>query len=87
METITYNQVQELVKKLPETKLEHVYSMLLELTEQETKSDSPQFDFMKLPLSQRRKLMRKQAKQMTAHYQKTASEREEWQGGDFIEEY
>jgi hypothetical protein len=86
MGTITYTQVQELVKQLPAAKLELVYSMLLELTEKEADTESPQLDFMKLPLSERRKIMKQQAKQMAAHYKKTAVERGEWQGGDFIYE-
>jgi hypothetical protein len=42
-------------------------------------------DFMKLPLAERRKIMKKQAEQMAAYYNKTVVEREEWQGGDFID--
>ena len=44
-------------------------------------------DFINLPLSERRKIMKKQAEQMVVYYKKTAVEREEWQGGDFIDEY
>jgi hypothetical protein len=42
-------------------------------------------DFMKLPLAERRNIMKKQAEQMGTYYNKTAVEREEWQGGDFID--
>jgi len=87
MRTITYNQVQELVKQLPVTKLERVYSMLLKLTEKKTGRESAQVDFMNLPLSQRRKIMKQQAEQMASHYNKTGVERGEWQGGEFIDEY
>lgn len=80
MRTITYTQVQELVKQLPAAKLERAYSMILELTDKETVTESPQLDFMKLPLSRRRKIMKKQAEQMAAYYKKTESDREEWQG-------
>jgi hypothetical protein len=42
---------------------------------------------MNLPLAQRRKIMKQQAQQAVAYYNKTAPEREEWQGGEFIDEY
>jgi hypothetical protein len=61
--------------------------MILELTGKETEPGSPQLYFMKLPLSRRRKIMKKQAEQMAAYYKKTGGEREEWQGGEFIDEY
>ncbi len=41
--------------------------------------------FMLLPLTERRRLMADQAKQMMAHYEQTASERQAWQAGDFID--
>jgi len=87
MRTITYTQVQELVKQVPAAKLERAYSMILELTGKKTDTGSPQLDFMKLPLSERRKLMKQQAEQMEAYYKETRGERGEWQGGDFIDEY
>jgi len=87
MRTITYTQVQELVKQLPVAKLEHVYSIIRELTEKEADTESPQLDFMELPLSERRKIMKQQAKQMAVHYKKTVAERREWQCGDFMDEY
>ncbi len=87
MRTITYTQVQELVDQLPAAKLERAYNMILDLTEKKVDTESPQVDFMKLPLSERRKIMKQQAKQMAAHYKKTVAEREEWQSGEFIDEY
>ena len=87
MSTITYTQVQELVKQLPVAKLERVYSIIQELTEKEADTESPQLDFMKLPLSERRKIMKQQAKQMAAHYKKSVNERKGWQSGDFLDEY
>jgi hypothetical protein len=85
MGTITHTQVQELVKQLPTTKLPRAYSMLLELAEKEADTLSPQLDFMKLSMPERRKIMAQQAEQMAAHYKQTAVEREEWQSGDFID--
>ena len=87
METITYSQVQRLVRKLPETKLPVAYRLLLELVDKEADTLSPQIDFMRLPLSDRRRIMAQQAKQMKAHYEQTANQRQEWQAGDFIDEY
>ena len=42
METITYTQVQQLVEKLPETKLSLAYHFLLALAEREVGPQSPQ---------------------------------------------
>jgi len=79
MGTITYTQVQELVKQLPPTKLPQAYDMLAELAEKEADTLSPQLAFMELPLSERRQIMAQQAEQIAAHYEQTADEREEWQ--------
>ena len=87
MRTISYNKVQRLVRQLPAAKLERAYTMIMELTEKEEDTGSPQFELMKLPLSQRRKIMKQQAEQMAAYYKKTEVERGEWQGGEFIDEY
>jgi hypothetical protein len=38
---------------------------------------------MRLPIVERRRLIAEQAKQMAAHYEQTASERQAWQAGDF----
>jgi len=87
METITYTQVQQLIKKLPETKLPLAYRLLLELADKEVDTLSPQADFMRLSLDERRRILAQQAEQMKAHYEQTAGERIEWQTGDFIDEY
>jgi hypothetical protein len=39
----------------------------------------------KLPLDERRRRLREQADGMVEYYEKTAPEREEWQGGDIVE--
>ena len=75
METITYSQVQELVTRLPVKKLPIAYHLLVDLSASGTDSSSLQEDFMLLPVAERRRLMAEQAKQMTAHYEQTASER------------
>jgi len=87
MEAITYSQVQELVKKLPATKLFLAYSLLTDLTDTETDLKSSQGNFMLFPLIERRQILAQQAKQMIAHYKKTANERQIWQTGDFVDEY
>ncbi|MBM3241232.1 hypothetical protein FJZ31_33540 [Candidatus Poribacteria bacterium] len=88
MEMVTYSQVQELVKQLPETKLPFAYRLLLELVaDKEDDEISPKLDFMRLPLDERRRIMAQQAEQMVAHYEQTADQRQEWQVGDFIDEY
>ena len=42
-------------------------------------------EFILRPLAERQRLLAQQAEQMVAHYAQTATEREEWQGGDFID--
>lgn len=69
METITYSQVQDLITRLPITKLPLVYNWLIDLTAKETNQSSPQIDFMRLPLSERRRIMMEQAGQMIVHYE------------------
>jgi len=85
METITYSQVQELVMRLPVKKLPIAYRLLADLSVSDTDSPSLQEDFMLLPVAERRRLMAEQAKQMMAYYEQTASERQAWQAGDFVE--
>lgn len=87
METITYSQIQELVMRLPATKLPLAYRLLSELADSKVDALSPQRDFMLLPLAERGRIMREQAEQMVTHYEQTAIEREAWQAGDFIDEY
>ena len=85
MQTITYSQVQELVMRLPVKKLSIVYHLLVDLNASDADSPSLQEEFMLLPLAERRRLMAEQAKQMAAHYEQTASERQAWQAGDFVD--
>ena len=85
MKTIGYSQVQELVTRLPVKKLPIVYRLLVDLSVSDTDSPSLQEDFMLLPVAERRRLMAEQAEQMMAHYEQTASERQAWQAGDFVE--
>jgi hypothetical protein len=87
METITYSQVQDLVMRLPATKLPLAYSLLVDLASNETEALSPQREFIHLPLVERRRIMAQQAAQMLTHYEQTSVERQIWQGGDFIDEY
>ncbi|RKU26274.1 hypothetical protein C6499_13525 [Candidatus Poribacteria bacterium] len=86
MKTITYTQVQQLVEKLPETKLPLVYRFLLELADKDIDPQSPQADFMRLSPEERHRLLSEQAEQMKTHYEQAADERTEWQAGDFIDE-
>jgi hypothetical protein len=85
METVTYSQVQELVMRLPLKKLPAAYRLLADLSASDTDSPSLQEEFMLLPLPERRRLMAEQAKQMATHYAQTASERQAWQAGDFVD--
>ena len=84
---VTYSQVQELIRKLPEAKLPVAYSLLLELTDKESDALPPQLAFMRLSLAKRQKIMAQQAKQMIPHYEQIINELQQWQVGDFIDEY
>lgn len=87
METITYSQVQELVKQLSEAKLAVAYDLLLDLAKKSDDDLLPQTSFMRLPADERYKILALQAEQMKAHYGETADERNEWQAGEFLNEY
>ena len=82
---VTYSQVRELVTRLPLKKLPLAYQVLVDLSVSDADASSFQQGFMLLPLTERRRLMAEQAKQMMAHYEQTASERQAWQAGDFID--
>ncbi len=83
--TYTYSQVQELIRRLPVKKLPIAYHLLVELSVSDADSLSLQEDFMLLPIAERRRLMTEQANLMVAHYEQTASERQAWQAGGFVE--
>lgn len=85
MDAITYTQVQELVMRLPSTKLPLAYSLLVSLAENETEALPPQLDYFLLPPVERQRLLAQQAEQMLAHYEQTSVERESWQAGDFVD--
>ena len=44
-------------------------------------------DLTNLSLEERRRLLAEQAKGMADYYRQNIEEREEWQSGDFIDEY
>lgn len=82
MQTITYSHIQELVARLPVTKLSVAYDLLLDLVVAgKTDVTVSQLDFMLLPLKERRHLLAQQAEQMVTHYEQTEAERQDWQGG------
>jgi hypothetical protein len=85
MKSVTYTQVQELIARLPVKKLPVAYAFLSNLTNEETSTPSLQAEFLSLSLTERRRLLAGQADELLAqsHYEETAAEREEWQGGDF----
>jgi len=87
MNAITYSQIQELVMRLPAAKLPLAYNFLMDLSKKEDDELSPRLNFMLLPLNERRRIMAQQAQEMLFHYEREAEERQEWQGGDFTDEY
>jgi len=88
MNAITYSQIQDLVMQLPAAKLPLAYNLLVNLSKKEDKNEPlPQSDFMRLPLNERRRIMAQQAQEMIFHYEQEVGERQEWQGGDFVDKY
>jgi hypothetical protein len=86
MGSVSVAEVQELVSQLPEEKLPHAYRLLRDLAAQQDNS-SFQVDFMRLPVSERRRLLTQQAAEMVGHYEQTAADRQDWQSGDLQDEY
>ncbi len=87
METVSYNQVQALLRQIPETKLQTAYRLLADLINSDSESLPFQQQYMTLPLDERHRIMTQQAEQMKMYYQKHENERRLWQEGDFIEDY
>ena len=86
MESVSIAAIQELVRLLPENKLSPAYRLLRDLAAQPDPA-SPQIEFMRLPLSERRRQLSQQADEMARHYAEAASERQQWQAGDFQDEH
>ena len=86
METITYSEVQELIMRLPTTKLPLAYKLLVSLADNEADLLPPQITFMLLSPTEKQRILEQQAAAMVEHYEQTAPDREDWQAGDFIYE-
>ena len=84
MNSVTYTQVQDLITRLPQKKLPAAYAYLSSLADESKPTPSLQAKFLNLSLAERRRLLAQQAEDALtqAHYNETADEREEWQGGD-----
>jgi len=87
MDVITYSQLHELVMKLPAGKLSLAYNLLADLSKKKEDKILPQSDFMNLPLNERRRIMSEQAQKMIFHYERDTGDRQEWQTGEFNDEY
>ncbi len=87
METITCDEIQNLIQRLPDAKLPVAYRLLIELLEKDFDFESPQLNLMLLSLKERRQILTEQAESMKKVYEQTSDERQEWQGGDFFDEY
>ncbi|MFN8487676.1 MAG: hypothetical protein U0350_08805 [Caldilineaceae bacterium] len=85
MPVVTYEQVEALVRQLPVTKLPIAYELLEDLSHKQENVLTPQKEFLRLSLRKRRQLLKQQAEEMKLHYEQTASERTEWQTGEFID--
>ena len=82
MQALTYSHIQKIVNQIPESKLNIAYNFLIELTEKKESNLSNKLSFTK-----KLKLMEKQAQEMISHYESTELKRQQWQAGDFIDEY
>lgn len=92
MNTVTYGQVQTLVRQIPAKKLPLAYRLLADLVAEEAISEEKQEllskeAFLKLPLAERRRKMAEQAQELVAHYIEKIPERQDWQAGDFHDDY
>ena len=74
METISYTQVQALLKQVPQAKLQTAYRLLADLITGDTETLSFQEEYMSFSLNERCRIMAQQAEQMVAHYQKRTGE-------------
>ena len=87
MDVITYSQIHELVMKLPAGKLSLAYNLLVDLIKKKEDEILSQSNFMNLPLNERRRIMSEQAQKMIFHYEQNTGERQEWQAGEFNDDY
>ncbi len=78
MQTITYSEVHELVASLPSAKLPLAHKFLRDLIPEQTQATAPQKEFMALPLSERRRLLSKQAAELVDNYTRSRKDRELW---------
>jgi acyl-CoA reductase-like NAD-dependent aldehyde dehydrogenase len=85
METITYSHVQDLLQQLPAERLPAAYQVLRELAERGDTLQS-QLAFRQLPLAERRKILKRQAEELKAHYEESREQRSDWQAGEFLNE-
>jgi hypothetical protein len=86
MQAITQSQVHDLVDQIPDEDLPRAYRLLQGLTATE-RATSPQEKFLRLPLEERSRLLAEQSQQLKDYYEQSAGEREEWQAGDFQDDY
>ncbi|MBF0378295.1 MAG: hypothetical protein HQK72_12555 [Desulfamplus sp.] len=87
MDVITHSQVYELVMRLPAAKLSLAYNLLKELNKKKESEVLSKSDFMDLPLNERSRIMAEQAQKMIFHYENNIEERQEWEAGEFNDEY
>lgn len=85
MGSISIAEVQQLVSQVPEDKLPQAYRLLRDLAQ--PGAASLQVEFMRLPVSERRRLFTAQAAEMVAYYEQTTAERQDWQNGDLQDAY
>lgn len=85
MSVVTREQVQMLVKQLPEAELPVAHRFLTHLVEEPKEEEPFQEQFLKLPLAERRRLMEKQAADAVGYYEENRKEIDEWLSGDFVD--
>ncbi len=86
MQTITRTKIRELVKHLPVARLPLAGHLLRPLMEEDY-SPEWQRDLLLISPEERHRILEQQAKQLIEPYQQTSEDRENWQAGNFIDEY
>ncbi len=82
-----YEKIYNLVALLPEKKLSLAQEFLTDLCKEDDDEVISTSDIMNLPLSERRKIMARQAQNMFSYYDQSNEERHVWQAGEFSDEY
>ena len=60
---------------------------IMQITDEDRSDSSPQIEAMRLTIAERRRPMAQQAEAMAPYYFQTSTDRQDWQAGDFNNNY